>query len=207
MNATSMFWPSASSPRSVDAPSAITSPAPTLSPRWTIGTLVDVRVLVRTLVLDQVVDVDADFARDRFVVVDADHDAVGVDVVDDAAATRRERPCPSRPPPRVPRPCRPAPFQDAGPGRPGAACSRPSVRGSHRRARGTAPARRRPTRSASAPRPCTGCGPARSAAIRRSHAPRPARRSACRLRRRARRWPARSRTCLLRWPTGSRSGR
>ena len=31
MNATSMFWPSASSPRSVDAPSATTSPAPTTS--------------------------------------------------------------------------------------------------------------------------------------------------------------------------------
>ena len=48
--------------------------------------LVDVRVLVRALVLDQVVDVDADLARHRFLVVDADDDAVGVDVVDDAAA-------------------------------------------------------------------------------------------------------------------------
>src|SRR5205814_2623017 len=49
-------------------------------------TLVDVRVLVRTLVLDQVVDVDADFAGHRLRVVDADHDAVGVDVVHHAAA-------------------------------------------------------------------------------------------------------------------------
>ena len=48
--------------------------------------LVDVRVLVRALVLDQVVDVDADLARHRLLVVDADDDAVGVDVVDDAAA-------------------------------------------------------------------------------------------------------------------------
>src|SRR4029453_13718744 len=48
--------------------------------------LVDVRVLVRALVLDQVVDVDADLARHRFLVVDADDDAVGIDVVDDAAA-------------------------------------------------------------------------------------------------------------------------
>ena len=48
--------------------------------------LVDVGVLVRALVLDQVVDVDADFARDRFLVVDADDDAVGIDVIDDAAA-------------------------------------------------------------------------------------------------------------------------
>ena len=47
--------------------------------------LVDVRVLVRALVLDQVVDVDADFTRDRLLVVDADDDAVGVDVVHDAA--------------------------------------------------------------------------------------------------------------------------
>src|ERR687895_285983 len=37
MNATSMFCPSASSPRSVDAPSAITSPLAILSPRATIG--------------------------------------------------------------------------------------------------------------------------------------------------------------------------
>jgi hypothetical protein len=50
------------------------------------GALVDVGVLVGTLVLDQVVDVDADFAGHRLGVVDADHDAVGVDVVDDAAA-------------------------------------------------------------------------------------------------------------------------
>ena len=49
----------------------------------------DVGVLVGTLVLDQVVDVDADLAGHRLVVVDPDHDAVGVDVVDHAAAARR----------------------------------------------------------------------------------------------------------------------
>jgi hypothetical protein len=37
MNAISMFWPRASSPRSVDAPSATTSPLAILSPRLTIG--------------------------------------------------------------------------------------------------------------------------------------------------------------------------
>jgi len=37
MNATIMFWPSASSPRSVEAPSATTSPEATLSPRLTMA--------------------------------------------------------------------------------------------------------------------------------------------------------------------------
>jgi hypothetical protein len=37
MKATSMFWPSASSPRSVDAPSAITSPLAIMSPTFTRG--------------------------------------------------------------------------------------------------------------------------------------------------------------------------
>ena len=37
MNATSMFWPSASSPMSVDAPSAITSPRAITSPIFTSG--------------------------------------------------------------------------------------------------------------------------------------------------------------------------
>ena len=47
--------------------------------------LVDVGVLVRAGVLDQVVDVDTDFAGDVFFVIDANHDAIGVDVVDHAA--------------------------------------------------------------------------------------------------------------------------
>src|SRR5690606_39880336 len=47
--------------------------------------LVDVRVLVAAGVLDQVVDVDAHLALARLVVVDANHDAVGVHVVDDPA--------------------------------------------------------------------------------------------------------------------------
>src|SRR5690606_19585082 len=52
------------------------------------GTLVDVGVLVGTGVLDQVVDVDAHFAGDVFIVVDADNDTLGVDVVDHAATQR-----------------------------------------------------------------------------------------------------------------------
>ncbi len=54
-------------------------------------TLIDVRVLVRTRVLDQVIDVDADFARDRFVIVHANDDTARVDVIDDAAAQRLHR--------------------------------------------------------------------------------------------------------------------
>ena len=49
-------------------------------------TLIDVRRLVRTGELLQVVDVHARFAHHAFVVVDADHDAVGVHEVDHAAA-------------------------------------------------------------------------------------------------------------------------
>ena len=48
-------------------------------------TLVDVRVLVRTRVLDQVVDVHADFTGDGFGIVYADHHTVRVNVVDHAA--------------------------------------------------------------------------------------------------------------------------
>ena len=91
MNATSMFWPSASSPRSVDAPSAITSPRDNLVADLDDRTLVDVRVLVRTRVLDQVVDVDADFTGNRFVVVHANHDTARIDVIDHAAAERLNR--------------------------------------------------------------------------------------------------------------------
>ena len=54
-------------------------------------TLVDVGVLVAALVLDQVVDVDADVARRRLGVVDAHDDAARVDVVDLAAAARLHR--------------------------------------------------------------------------------------------------------------------
>src|SRR5690606_11895583 len=48
-------------------------------------TLVDAGVLVGTGVLGQVVDVDAGFAGFDFIVVDAHHDAAGVDRVDHAA--------------------------------------------------------------------------------------------------------------------------
>ena len=46
----------------------------------------DVGVLVAALVLDEVVDVHAHFTGHRLGVVDADHDAVGVDIVHHAAA-------------------------------------------------------------------------------------------------------------------------
>ncbi len=46
------------------------------------GTLVDVGVLVGALVLDQVVNINADFTGNGFVVVDADHHAVGIDIID-----------------------------------------------------------------------------------------------------------------------------
>src|SRR5690606_17045895 len=55
------------------------------------GPLVDVGVLVGTRVLDQVVDVDTDFAGDVFVVVDANDDTLGVDVVNHAATQRLHR--------------------------------------------------------------------------------------------------------------------
>jgi hypothetical protein len=54
-------------------------------------TLVDVRVLVRALVLHQVVDVHADFTGGGLVVVHADHDTAGVDVIDHAATARLHR--------------------------------------------------------------------------------------------------------------------
>src|SRR5690554_5599339 len=47
--------------------------------------LVDVGVLVGTGVLDEVVDIHTDFAGYVLVIVDTDHDALGVDMIDDAA--------------------------------------------------------------------------------------------------------------------------
>ena len=51
------------------------------------GALVNVGVLVRTLVFDEVVNVDAHFTRLGFVVVDTNHDAGGIDVVDHTTAS------------------------------------------------------------------------------------------------------------------------
>ncbi len=50
--------------------------------------LVDVRVLVRARVLRQVVDIDAHLTGHRLIVVDANDDPPGVNVVDDTAAQR-----------------------------------------------------------------------------------------------------------------------
>ncbi len=52
--------------------------------------LIDAGVLVRTLELDQRVDVRGHFARNRavHVVIGLDDDAFGVDIVDDAVAAR-----------------------------------------------------------------------------------------------------------------------
>ncbi len=80
-----MFWPSASSPEvggsAVGDDVALGDLLAGLHHR----TLVDVGVLVRARVLGQLVDVHADVAGHRLVVVDPDHDAVGVDVVHRAA--------------------------------------------------------------------------------------------------------------------------
>ena len=46
----------------------------------------DIGVLVGALVFDEVVDVHTDFAGLGFCIVDAHHDAGGVDIVDDTAA-------------------------------------------------------------------------------------------------------------------------
>ena len=59
MNATSMFWPSASSPRSVDGPSASTSSRRDHVADLHQRALVDAGVLVRALELWSGVDVDA----------------------------------------------------------------------------------------------------------------------------------------------------
>ena len=83
-----MFWPKASSPqigRSTVGDHITTSH---LVAALDDRALMDIGVLIRAVVLDQVVDIDADFAGHRFVVVDANHDAIRIDVVDDAAAAR-----------------------------------------------------------------------------------------------------------------------
>src|SRR5574343_372522 len=54
-------------------------------------TLVDVGVLVRTGVLDQVVDIDTDFTGQCFVIVDTDHDTTGIHIIDHATTTRHNR--------------------------------------------------------------------------------------------------------------------
>jgi len=68
IKATSMFWPSASSPRSVDAPSA-----DHVRFRQALALLHDRALLmlcsVRARVLGQLVDVDAHVARDGLVVL------------------------------------------------------------------------------------------------------------------------------------------
>ena len=205
MNATSMFWPSASSPMSVEAPSAMMSSAVDLVAALDDRALVDVRVLVRALVLDQVVDVDADLARHRLLVVDADDDAVGVDVVDHAAALGGDDGA------RVLR----GDALDAGADERLLRAQRRHGLALHVRAHQRAvrvvvleerherggdrdDLRRRDVHVLDA----LGRGQHRFAVV--------ARRDqlvdrAC-LRRRASRSPGRSRTCLPRWPTGSRSG-
>ena len=85
----------------------------------------------------------------------ADHDAARVDVVDLAAAARlhrgarvdRRRALDAGADERL--------LRRAGRAPPDAACSSPSARGWRRRARGTESAKPPPTRSATAPRPCT----------------------------------------------------
>ena len=47
--------------------------------------LIDIGVLVRTGVLHQVVDIDADFTSHRLVIINPNHNAGRVDIVDRAA--------------------------------------------------------------------------------------------------------------------------
>ena len=63
MKATSMFWPSASSPRSVEGPSASTSPAGDDITGLHQGPLVDASILIGAGVFGEVVDVDTRLAR------------------------------------------------------------------------------------------------------------------------------------------------
>ena len=67
MNAISMFWPRASSPRSVDGPSASTSRALIRSPTLTSGRWFIAGVLIGALVLDQVVDIDTRIVFANFI--------------------------------------------------------------------------------------------------------------------------------------------
>ena len=53
------------------------------------GTLVDIGVLVRTLVFDEVVDVHTHFTSDGLGIVDTDHDAGGVHIVHHTTTGRR----------------------------------------------------------------------------------------------------------------------
>jgi hypothetical protein len=90
MNATSTFLPSASSPRSVDGTVGHHVAGFHAVAHLHQRALVDAGVLVRALELAQAVDVDAGIARVE-IVGDADDDAGGVDLVDHAAAPRRDR--------------------------------------------------------------------------------------------------------------------
>jgi hypothetical protein len=87
MNATSTFWPSASSPSSVDGPSAMMSPWHHTSPTRTSGRwLMQVFWLERWNFAERV-DVDARLGRIGFF-RRADNDTLGVHLVDDAGAAR-----------------------------------------------------------------------------------------------------------------------
>ena len=55
------------------------------------GALVDVGVLIRAGVFGQVVDIDADFSRNRFSIIDPNHNSVGIDIIDNTTTQRLYR--------------------------------------------------------------------------------------------------------------------
>src|SRR5438034_10577950 len=90
MKATSTFLPSASSPSSVHGPSPSTWPLCTFWPTRTIGFWV-MQVLVGPLELGHRVDVGAHLLAGVFgLALDADDDALAVDVVDGAGSARHD---------------------------------------------------------------------------------------------------------------------
>ena len=133
-----MFWPSASSPVSVEAPSASTSPlVDDLAALDRIGRWLSVVELVGTRELLQVVDVHTALRRRRF-----HRRSHAPQRGWRRHSRRRRRGEPARRPwsPRQPYvQCRyPQPaFPDGAEARPDAACSNPSERGWRRRVQGT----------------------------------------------------------------------
>src|SRR5579875_229449 len=82
MNATNTLRPRASSPMSVEGPSANTSPAFTHD--WP---LIDARVLIGALILDQIVNVDACVASFAALAFGTHHNPLGVDALDHTVTT------------------------------------------------------------------------------------------------------------------------
>ncbi len=158
MNATSTFWPSASSPASVDDESASGWPATHALAAHHDRPLRDAGALVGAHELSQAPRVEA-------AILAAHHDLLAGDASRPRRRPATGRPGPSRARCAPPYRCRPAALAAGAAAPPGAACSSPSGRGWRRRARGTESARLPPTSSASARRPCSR--PARARTLRK----------------------------------------